>query len=75
MTPLEHLFSAIWLNHDARKKHVLMATAYTVYSDASGHPADSPIVVVAGFVSTVKKWLRFESQWSRLLQDFLQLRA
>ncbi|GEM_PF-1651379 len=70
MTPVEHLFSAIWLNHNPSKKYVLMATTYTVYSDASGHPADSAVLIVAGFVSRADKWLRFESQWGRLLQDF-----
>jgi hypothetical protein len=62
------LLSAIWLNHDSKKKHVLMATAYTAYFDASGQPGDSPVVFVCGFVSTAKKWLRFESQWNALLK-------
>lgn len=47
-----------------------MATAYTVYCDASGHPADNSILIVSGFVSTADKWSRFEAQWTQLLEKF-----
>jgi hypothetical protein len=43
-------------------------TMFTLYCDASGNPADSPVVFVAGFVSSEEKWLRFEGQWARLLR-------
>ena len=43
---------------------------FTAYFDASGHP-DNPVhrvMTVAGFVSTVKKWQRFDGEWSTILK-------
>lgn len=41
---------------------------FTAYFDASGKP-DSKVMVMAGFVSRVPKWERFESEWRKLLPD------
>jgi hypothetical protein len=37
--------------------------ASSAYFDASG-TVDSPVLTVAGFVSSVKKWIRFEQEWN-----------
>jgi len=42
---------------------------FTAYYDGSGTP-DQHAVIVAGFVSTVDKWGRFERDWKRLHADF-----
>ena len=42
----------------------------SAYYDVSGHSSDQPFVVVAGFVASKKKWLRFEDGWQRALRDF-----
>jgi len=39
---------------------------YSAYFDASG-TSDSAVITVAGFVSTVKKWERFEKEWNAVL--------
>jgi hypothetical protein len=50
---------------------ISMFTAYTAYFDASGHPDDRgrKIITVAGFVSTVKKWSRFDADWNQVLKS------
>ena len=47
-----------------------MATVYTAYFDASGNPSDSSALFVAGFISTGRKWSRFEQQGNVLLQEY-----
>jgi hypothetical protein len=42
-------------------------TEYAVYLDDSGHPADQPYVIAAGFLSTTEEWLAFESEWKTAL--------
>src|SRR5206468_1768076 len=46
-----------------------VATTYAGFFDASGKPQD-PVLYVSGFVSTEKKWLRFEKEWRALLSRF-----
>jgi hypothetical protein len=45
-----------------------MFTEYTSYFDGSGDKKGQPVQVVAGFVSTVKKWARFENDWNAILK-------
>lgn len=61
---VEHLASAIWLNHDPRRR---LLVAFTAYFDASGHPDNAPTLFVSGLVASVEKWLRFEDEWNCLL--------
>lgn len=42
-------------------------TEYAVYLHDSGHPADQPCVIAAGFLSTKEKWLAFELVWKAAL--------
>ena len=42
---------------------------FSAYFDASGHPSDRKVLTVAGFVSTVKKWTRFDVEWSAVLNS------
>lgn len=42
----------------------------SAYYDVSGHSSDQPFVIVAGFVATKRKWLRFEERWRQALKDF-----
>ena len=64
---LRHLASAIWGNHDPERCHLAM---FTAYFDASGKPHDKEVMFVSGFVSSEKKWLRFEEEWQTLLGDY-----
>lgn len=43
---------------------------FTAYFDASGHPADSTVVSVAGFVGGESQWMHFERNWQETLDDF-----
>jgi hypothetical protein len=43
--------------------------AVTAYFDASGLPDDGSVLVVSGFVSSARRWARFDSEWSKILQD------
>jgi hypothetical protein len=36
---------------------------FTAYFDASGHPADQPFVIVAGYVANYTQWRLFNSFW------------
>ncbi len=36
---------------------------FSAYFDESGHPDDSAYMIVAGFVSEIDQWIRFESEW------------
>jgi hypothetical protein len=45
-------------------------TQYTAYFDASGHPDDSEVMYVAGFVASEEKWQRWETVWLALLEEF-----
>jgi len=40
---------------------------FSAYFDASG-TCDSQVLTVAGFVSTVNKWMRFEKEWTSILR-------
>ena len=41
--------------------------SFSAYFDASG-TSDTQVITVAGFVSTVKKWIRFEEEWQAILR-------
>lgn len=43
--------------------------AYTAYFDASGRKDQQKVMTVAGFVSTVKKWTRFDVEWNAILES------
>ena len=43
---------------------------FVVYADASGAPADSSVLFVSGFVSSVEKWQKFEVEWNALLMRY-----
>jgi hypothetical protein len=43
-------------------------TEYAVYLDDSGHPADQPYVIAAGFLSTKEEWSALELKWKAALE-------
>jgi hypothetical protein len=43
---------------------------FGAYFDESGTHQGSPVLVVAGYLSTVEQWVHFDHDWSRFLQDF-----
>jgi hypothetical protein len=45
---------------------------FTAYFDASGNSKSSAITI-AGFVSRLRKWERFEVQWKALLPDGMRM--
>jgi hypothetical protein len=46
-----------------------MFTKFTGYFDASGHPDQHEVMTVAGFVSSVKKWSRYDLEWTAILKS------
>lgn len=42
----------------------------TAYFDESGSPDDSVAVVVAGYISTVDQWIRFDMDWKQILARY-----
>jgi hypothetical protein len=64
---VEHLARIIWLGGYSKEK--LMGMFYTAYFDVSGkHTTKYKLLTVAGAVAPVKKWVRFEHQWSEVLK-------
>jgi hypothetical protein len=52
------------------KMQVVNAATFSVYFDESGTPDKSrTVLTVAGCVSSVKKWARFEVEWRKVLRD------
>ena len=68
-SPIRHLAWALWLNHNPARCYLTVATTFAGFFDASGKPQD-PVLYVSGFLSTEKKWLRFEKEWRALLNHF-----
>jgi len=64
---VEHLAMSVLFARYSDEAPIAMFTAYTGYFDASGHPNQQSVLTVAGFVSTVKKWARFDEQWNAIL--------
>jgi hypothetical protein len=62
---IEHLARSILFSRFKGNTPVAM---FSAYFDASGHPSNQKVLTVAGFVSTVKKWKRFEVEWNAILQ-------
>jgi hypothetical protein len=47
-----------------------MAGMYSAHFDESGTPDKfNRVLTVAGFVSTIQKWARYELQWLKILKD------
>jgi hypothetical protein len=47
-----------------------LVTEYAIYLDDSGHPADQPCVLVAGFLAPEERWRAFEPRWKRALERY-----
>jgi hypothetical protein len=41
---------------------------FCAYFDASGHPDETDVLTVAGYVATVDSWVRFDREWQEILQ-------
>jgi hypothetical protein len=68
-SPIRHLAWVLWGNHDPGRCFVAELGAFF---DASGRSDDKtvPALFVSGFVSSEKKWLRFETEWLSLLTEY-----
>jgi hypothetical protein len=64
---IEHLARVIWLGRYSEEN--LMGMLYAAYFDASGKEG-FPFVTVAGAVSSIKKWTRFEREWKEILENY-----
>jgi len=64
---VRHLCWGVFLNHNSERTWIAVVTEYATYLDDSGHPADQPYVVAAGFLSTEAGWLAFEPEWKSAL--------
>jgi hypothetical protein len=63
---VSHLGFALFGENNRRK----LSAMFTAYFDDSGHPDRGPELVVGGYISTVEKWVRFEEEWSEVLELF-----
>jgi hypothetical protein len=63
---IKHLAGSLFLN---RSPEDTLMTMLTAYFDESGTHNDSPAVAVAGYISTVDQWQRFEAEWQAILDD------
>lgn len=61
---IEHLARSIWLSRFKWSNRLAM---YSAYFDESGHPDDSPYMVIAGCIADVKQLVHFEREWTELL--------
>jgi hypothetical protein len=74
MTPLpinrqsaiRHFSTAMFMSHWKRG----MMGVFTVYFDESGSPSDTAALAVAGFIATAEEWIRFEREWTAILETF-----
>jgi hypothetical protein len=66
---IKHLAGSALFSRYSDEALIAMFTAYTAYFDASGHPDQQSVITVAGFVSTVKKWARFDIEWNAILKS------
>ena len=64
-----HLARTLFLNHDPTRSHMAMF-AYSAYFDASGSPNDTVALFVSGAVGSVHKWLKFENEWTGVLDRY-----
>ena len=62
---VEHIARSVWLDYFSQANLVAM---FTAYFDASGKK-DTPVLVVAGFVSEVRRWTEFSTRWKGLLAE------
>jgi hypothetical protein len=63
---IEHLARSVLF---AQYSDDALIAMFTAYFDASGHPDRRSVLTVAGFVSTVKKWTRFDTEWNAILKS------
>lgn len=63
---IEHVAYSVFLNHSPCSRWLAM---FTAYFDDSGSPDDGSALVVAGYVSSIDQWLRFEREWNEILAD------
>ncbi|MGI8735171.1 MAG: hypothetical protein ACR2LM_17940 [Pyrinomonadaceae bacterium] len=61
----EHLWRSIF-PFDGKEKLVAMLTGY---ADESGNDGNSPLLAVAGYVSDVELWAKFQVQWKQFLTE------
>jgi hypothetical protein len=67
---IEHLARSVLFSRYSERVQVAMFTSYTGYFDTSGHPDDQTVITTAGFVSTVRKWDRFDRERNAILKHY-----
>jgi hypothetical protein len=63
MSALESLAKVIWLAEWKTGRLAMLSAAF----DAGGSKHDQPVLIVAGFVSTVADWMDFDREWKERL--------
>jgi hypothetical protein len=58
----------MWLSGYSDSGLVAMMKEYSAHFDASGNKEKHRVVTVAGCVSTVEKWTRFQGEWNAILE-------
>jgi len=62
---IEHLARGRWLGRNLKQCWMVMLTCYF---DGSGDKDSTNVYSVAGYVSTVDRWIDFDKKWSALLK-------
>jgi hypothetical protein len=65
--PVKHLSSALF-PYDQSERVMAFFTAYFDESYASPNP---PIYTVAGYISTDRRWVKWQKRWKRVLENLL----
>ncbi len=65
---IEHLARSIWLA-GFKPRNLFAMLTITSYFDASGGVEHSGIIV-AGYISTIAEWQRFDVEWRKVLREF-----
>ena len=67
-SPIKHLAHALFFRHNEAERYMAMLTGYTAYFDASGQRGQGDLLVVGGYVASVKRWDSFDDHWANILR-------
>lgn len=57
------------LQHSLSLDENALMPMFTVYLDESGTHGESPVIVVGGYIATVKRWIEFERTWKTFIME------
>jgi hypothetical protein len=67
---LGRLACSVWLNKAVDAAEACWMAMFSAYFDCSGAPGDGTALTVSGAVSSLDKWLKFETEWNAVLDKY-----